>query len=43
MNFTKSTYVYHLYPKYLFTNSANGQYLRYYDSNNVLQIVKATL
>jgi hypothetical protein len=43
MNFINSTYVYQPYPKYLFTNSANGQYLRYYDANNVLQIVQATL
>ena len=43
INFTSSTYVYQPYQKYLFTNSANGHYLRYYDSNNTLQIVQATL
>jgi hypothetical protein len=42
-NFTSSVYVYQPHQKYLFTNSANGQYLRYYDANNVLQIVQATL
>jgi len=43
MDFASSTYVYQLYQKYLFTNSANGHYLRYYDSGNTLQIVQATL
>jgi hypothetical protein len=43
MNFADSTYVYQSYLKYLFKNSANGQYLRYYDSGNTLHIVQATL
>jgi len=43
MDFTSSTYVYQQYLKYLFTNSANEHYLRYYDSGNTLQIVQATL
>jgi hypothetical protein len=43
MDFTSSTYVYQSYQKYLFTNSANEQYLRYYDSGNTLQIVQANL
>jgi hypothetical protein len=43
IDFTSSTYVYQSYLKYLFTNSANGQYLRYYDSGNTLQIIQANL
>jgi len=38
-----TTYVYQPYNKELFTNSDNEQYLRYYDGNNVLQIVQAIL
>ena len=43
IDFTSSTYVYQTYNKELFTNTNNGQYLKYYDENNVLQIVQANL
>jgi hypothetical protein len=41
LDFTSATYVYQQYNKELFTNSENEQYLKYYDGDNVLQIVLA--
>jgi hypothetical protein len=41
IDFTGATYVYQQYNKELFTNSDNEQYLKYYDGDNVLQIVLA--
>ena len=41
IDFTNATYVYQQGTKELFKNSVGGQYLKFYDENNVLQIVAA--